>query len=166
MPKVNNIKSIGARPQASAGMAAKRSHEKSEIFLPGIIFFLLFMTFGGFVMHAGLWGWLKNMKTRSPGIQRNYSGSRGRELREPVPTFPKLQSSPKADWQSYRDEQEKLLHSYGWINRTAGVVRIPIDVAMARLLEHGVPRWSSNNRAVSPLQLQQERAGKGGQPIQ
>ena len=45
------------------------------------------------------------------------------------------QTSLVKDWA----EQDRLvrarLHSYGWVDRKAGVVRIPIDRAMSRLVE-------------------------------
>jgi hypothetical protein len=32
-----------------------------------------------------------------------------------------------------------VLHSYGWVDRAAGIVRMPIDRAMEVLAEHGLP---------------------------
>jgi len=39
----------------------------------------------------------------------------------------------------FRDEEEHLLTSYGWVDQNAGVVRLPIDRAKALLLERGLP---------------------------
>jgi hypothetical protein len=36
-----------------------------------------------------------------------------------------------------RREEDAILTSYGWVDRQAGVVRIPIDVAMKQVLEEG-----------------------------
>jgi hypothetical protein len=36
-----------------------------------------------------------------------------------------------------RREEDAILTSYGWVDRQAGVVRIPIDVAMQQVLEEG-----------------------------
>jgi hypothetical protein len=38
-----------------------------------------------------------------------------------------------------RAEHEAALRSYGWVDREAGVVRVPIDVAMKLVLEEGLP---------------------------
>jgi hypothetical protein len=35
--------------------------------------------------------------------------------------------------------EEAILTSYGWINQDAGIVRIPIDRAMALMAEEGPP---------------------------
>jgi hypothetical protein len=33
------------------------------------------------------------------------------------------------------------LQSYGWVDRSMGMVRIPIDQAMALVVEQGLPSW-------------------------
>ena len=40
--------------------------------------------------------------------------------------------------QKFRDEEEHLLTSYGWVDQNAGVVRLPIDRAKALLLERNL----------------------------
>jgi hypothetical protein len=46
---------------------------------------------------------------------------------------PRLQPAPEADIAAYRREKEALLHGYAWVDRAHGIVRIPIEQAMARL---------------------------------
>ncbi len=59
---------------------------------------------------------------------------------EPVlPPPPRLQVAPEVDLQAVRQREEERLQSYGWIDREAGVVRIPIERAMELLLKRGVP---------------------------
>jgi hypothetical protein len=36
-------------------------------------------------------------------------------------------------------EQEAILNSYGWVDKEAGVVRIPIERAIELTLERGLP---------------------------
>ena len=36
-------------------------------------------------------------------------------------------------------QEEQTLHSYGWVDQQAGVVRIPIDRAMELLAQRGLP---------------------------
>jgi hypothetical protein len=57
------------------------------------------------------------------------------------------------------DQQNEKLTSYGWIDRSNGIVRIPIDRAMDLILQRGLPaRTNGNSQADgSPLQLIQER---------
>lgn len=58
---------------------------------------------------------------------------------QPTPPGPLLQPDPAMDWATMRAEQEALLGGYGWVDQEDGVVRIPIDAAIDRLLEEGLP---------------------------
>jgi hypothetical protein len=56
------------------------------------------------------------------------------------PTASVLQADPIRDLERWRAEQDALLASYGWVDRDAGIVRLPIEVAMQLwLAEHGAP---------------------------
>jgi len=54
---------------------------------------------------------------------------------------PRLQSDPQGDMNDYRARAERESHSYGWIDRNQGVVRIPLDEATRRILDRGIPDW-------------------------
>ena len=41
--------------------------------------------------------------------------------------------------QEVRADESAMLHSYSWVDRQAGIVRIPIERAMTLLLERGLP---------------------------
>jgi hypothetical protein len=55
------------------------------------------------------------------------------------PPEPRLQPAPSQELKHLRAEEEAVLNSYGWINKEAGVVRIPIERAMELTLERGLP---------------------------
>ena len=74
--------------------------------------------------------------------------------------YPRLQLSPPADLALFRAREAVQLSSYGWIDRTTGVVHIPIDHAMDLLLQRGLPVRAGINRSrlgPTPLELQQQR---------
>jgi hypothetical protein len=52
---------------------------------------------------------------------------------------PRLQERPFDDWRTMHRQQDELLSSYGWVDEGKGVARIPIDEAMKRLAEKGLP---------------------------
>lgn len=52
---------------------------------------------------------------------------------------PRLQVSPPDDVAEMRANEEQILSSYGWADRDAGTVRIPIERAMDLLVERGLP---------------------------
>ncbi len=58
---------------------------------------------------------------------------------EPPPD-PRLQVKPETDFKRFRARQDSLLHSYGWVSKEAGVVRIPVEEAMKMMLQRGFPQ--------------------------
>lgn len=52
---------------------------------------------------------------------------------------PRLQLSPRADMAIYRSQQVAELNTYAWLNKDAGVVRIPIDRAIEVVAAKGLP---------------------------
>lgn len=52
---------------------------------------------------------------------------------------PRLQASPPADMAAFRAHENAILSSAGWIDESAGIARIPIELAKKRLLEKGLP---------------------------
>jgi hypothetical protein len=79
-----------------------------------------------------------------------------------VPTnVPRLQISAPADLAAFRSREDVDLNTYGWINKTQGIVRIPIQEAMNLIVEKKLlpVRQGTNPAQTGPsvLQLQQER---------
>jgi hypothetical protein len=86
-----------------------------------------------------------------------------------APNLKPLERFPKPDLQIDDDhaervallaEQNQNLNSYGWVDRSNGIVRIPISRAMDLLLQRGLPTRTNGVSGTdgSPLQLIQERA--------
>ena len=59
--------------------------------------------------------------------------------RSELPPQPRLQIAPRQDLRALRQRDEALLNSYGWADREAGLVRIPIAEAMRLTVERGLP---------------------------
>ena len=47
-----------------------------------------------------------------------------------LPPQPRLQVQPVKDLRELREAENNLLEHYGWVDKSAGMVRIPIDRAM------------------------------------
>ena len=56
-----------------------------------------------------------------------------------VPPEPRLQEHPREDLSELRAREDEILSSYGWVDKNAGVVRIPIDDAIKLTLQRGLP---------------------------
>jgi len=59
----------------------------------------------------------------------------------PSPPGPRLQASPSRDMQDMLQAENARLHSYGWVDRSAGMVRMPIDRALEFVVRQGLPSW-------------------------
>lgn len=63
----------------------------------------------------------------------------GMERREDAaPPLPRLQVQPVRHWREFRSAEMERLATYGWMDRTSGVVHIPIDRAMDLVAERGI----------------------------
>lgn len=56
-----------------------------------------------------------------------------------TPPAPLLQVDPRSDLAAFRNEESARLNSYGWVDRSKGVVHIPIARAMAEIVDKGIP---------------------------
>jgi hypothetical protein len=63
-----------------------------------------------------------------------------------VPPEPRLQTNPREDLRQFREQEDAILNSYGWVDRPAGVVRIPIEDAMKLMLRRGLPSRSQKEK--------------------
>ncbi len=52
---------------------------------------------------------------------------------------PRLQAEPLIDLHALHAQEDAVLNTYGWVDRKAGAVRIPVDRAMELLSQHGLP---------------------------
>lgn len=111
--------------------------EKSDAHPGAILRFLLWLVFGTVVvaillrwMFVGLASYEEAQQAPPPVM---------RETAERQPPGPLLQEQPAQDLADYREAQKRELHTYAWVDRQAGVVRIDVDRAMALLAERGLP---------------------------
>ena len=61
-----------------------------------------------------------------------------------VPPQPRLETTPRLDLQAMHDAEDQILTSYGWVDRSKGVVRIPIAQAVDLLAQRGLPARAQN----------------------
>lgn len=61
----------------------------------------------------------------------------------PTPSYPspQLQASPHQDMVRFYRPEKARLNSYGWIDKSKGLVHIPIDQAMREVAGEGIKGW-------------------------
>jgi hypothetical protein len=56
-----------------------------------------------------------------------------------IPPPPRIEVNPSIEVQDLRAYEDRILSTYGWTDKNAGVVRIPIEKAMELQLQRGFP---------------------------
>jgi hypothetical protein len=67
---------------------------------------------------------------------------------------PDLQVASSRDYQEMRAAEEAQLHSYGWVDRDAGIAAIPIKRAMEILTNGGLPEQKAKTKRPPSKQEQ------------
>lgn len=65
---------------------------------------------------------------------------------EPRPE-PRLLDDEPQDLKSVREEEKQILEGYDWIDKSRGIVRIPIDRALELVAKEGLPSRPSGGKA-------------------
>lgn len=158
-----------AQPQSSQP-AARRGVDPGDVNVMGVVFFVIGLAVAIALVHVAVATLFFKLKRSATTEDREIA------RREVMPSVaaarayfpaPHEQIAAELDLQAWRAEQETELNSYGWIDRKAGVVRIPIDRAMELVSERGLPTRKGSNAPLageSSVQLQQERPVQSSPP--
>lgn len=55
------------------------------------------------------------------------------------PPAPRLQPEPLRELKQMHDNEDALIGSYGWVDQSKGIVRVPIDTAIDIVAQKGLP---------------------------
>ena len=99
------------------------------LYFVAVLFVVLVITLASM---RGLFGYFSATQNLGPGASP-FDNSRT------LPPTPRLQVQPAEDLEQVRQTQEQILNSYGWQDKAAGTVRVPIDRAMDMLIERKLP---------------------------
>ncbi len=112
------------------------AHEKSDAAVRPILHFGLALAF---ILIASLFAlaFLFRLFTHRDALTGPQPSSMNREGQ--IPPLPRLQVSPPRDLRALRKAEDDVINSYGWVDRNAGRVRIPIDRAMDLIAQRGLP---------------------------
>lgn len=108
---------------------ASSGYEHTDAHTGAIIKFLAWLTALVIVTHLLMGGMFKFLQ-----LQNEETSARRYPLAETnaqrLPPEPRLQTSPTKDLVAVRAEENALLASYGWVDKAAGTVHIPIEDAI------------------------------------
>ena len=113
-------------------------HEESDVNVAAILRYGLGLFAVAVVVHIFLWWLLGAYERQNERAQTQvFPMAAGQQNR--LPPTPRLQENPQQELQQLREKQKALLEGYGWVNKEAGIARIPIEEAMKLVVERGLP---------------------------
>lgn len=102
---------------------------------------------GAVLMHFFLY--LLYLDFTNPDAQRERSTGSFVEKQEPQVFVPRLQVNPALEINEWRERENQRLNNYGWVDREHGVVHIPIERAMDKVLKNGLPKPNQTNQTLA-----------------
>jgi len=116
---------------------AGHEHTDANVWL--IVQFAIWLTIAAIITHLLMWGlfelFVKTSNDAAPAAEFPLAAQQERRL----PAGPRLQAIPANEIFEFRQHENAELNEYGWVDRNAGTVHIPIDKAKELLLQRGLP---------------------------
>ena len=113
-------------------------HETTDVNFRGIVGFGVGLMVTGILVAFVVWVLFKYFDSREAHrVAPEYPLAATQESR--LPPEPRLQTNPREDLQDLRTQEDRILNSYGWVDKNAGIARIPIEEAMKLTVQRGLP---------------------------
>lgn len=122
--------------------------EREDLGAKPVILFLVGLTVGCVLLALvlkGMYSYLDAWENRHQPAPNPLAQQTRPDLRSVTPgditkfPEPRLETDEPREITAFRIHEEQTLHSYGWVDQPAGVVRIPIDRAMELVAQRGLP---------------------------
>lgn len=123
-------------------------HEASDVNVRGIFGFGIGLAVGTALVAVLLFGAFSVMverfnpppgPTSSPLTRNRPTVPESRQHAESAFPEPRLQPNAAEDLTKFREEEQRRLNTYGWVDQNAGIVHIPIERAKELTLQQGLP---------------------------
>jgi hypothetical protein len=138
LPQPNAAQDLGP---ADSGV----HHETSDANVNGVFTFGLGLMVTGIIILFLVWLLFGYFATREAGSGvREFPLAADQQNR--LPPEPRLQTTPREDLINLRTAEDAILNTYGWVDKTGGVARIPISEAMKLTVERGLPARPMDKR--------------------
>jgi hypothetical protein len=131
------------RPGGTADRTPDRRHERRELSVRAVALFGLGLLLVLGAVHFGMGAMFGSL--RRDAEHRDVLPSPTAEPRL-LPPAPRLEVTPQRDLEALKRVETERLGTYGWIDRSRGVVRIPIDRAVELVAQRGLPTRKAPER--------------------
>ncbi|MEO8431204.1 MAG: hypothetical protein ABI592_06805 [Acidobacteriota bacterium] len=126
------------------------AREERDVRISALLKFGFWLTVVLTVALLALWGLFRLFAAQERSHQRALAAGVSASLRR-TPSEPRLEALPLRLRAQLRASEDARLSSYGWIDRSAGIARIPIDRAMELIVARGVPGGSPFPPGEAPV---------------
>lgn len=113
------------------------SHERRDVNVFQITAFGIGLLLGTVVVVFAMWAMFHFLAKREDA--RNGTVPETMRRQTTLPPEPRLQATPKIELKDLRESEELILSSYGLLDPTKGIARIPIDQAIDIVAAKGLP---------------------------
>jgi hypothetical protein len=127
----------------------ERGYEEADVRTGPLVLATLVLTGVVVVVSFGVLGLFRGLEQRAGRLDL----AEHARVHELVVPGPQLQADPALELREHRALEASRTGEYGWVDREAGVVRIPVERAMELLIERGLParegapRWDASGEA-------------------
>jgi len=125
----------GQDPEINPGV----SHETRDVNVFQISAFGIGLLLACIVTVFAMWVMFRFLFAREDAKNSNNPAAAMMSQRQTEPPKPNLQAEPKLELKDLRGNEDTMLHSYGWVDSSKGIVRIPIDQAIDIVAQKGLP---------------------------
>jgi len=133
-------------------------HETRDISVTVIAWFAAGLIISAIAIYVAIAGLYRHFSRQTSSRE---SASRIALKTPMVVPAPQLQVNPAMDFELFRAAEDAQLNSYGWVDKKAGVIRIPIERAMDLIAKRGLPTrgpGTQNSSGKTSVQMQQDKA--------
>ncbi|MPY91200.1 MAG: hypothetical protein GEU99_25225 [Luteitalea sp.] len=121
-------------------VAPEGGHERSDVDVSRTPWLVIASAVSLAVVMAGMWLMFRVMEGQLASSDRPLPMVTERQAgQDRQPPEPRLLADEPADLARVQRDEEAVLNSYDWVDRSQGTVQVPIDRAMTLLIERGVP---------------------------
>ena len=114
-----------------------RGHETKDASIPGVALTGLGLAIGAAIALSIVYGIFQFLSTQP--LTTAPPNPMAETSVQQFPPAPRVEEHPAVEIQELHAKEDSLLSTYGWTDKEAGVVRIPIDRAIDLELQRGFP---------------------------
>jgi len=143
---------MAQRHGAEKGQSESKAYETRDVKVRPLAVFVAGLTIVGVFVYLVVFVMFRLFSGQAANVDASLRRRRSRGPSPPpggerLPPEPRIQANPAADMGALRRQEDAVLTTYGWVDRQAGIVRIPIDVAIAQVPRRRATRSSARQRS-------------------